>query len=97
MPTIRLTTHIAAPVARCFDLARSVDAHVASTSDSGEEAIGGVTTGLLGLGDQVTWRARHLGVRQTLTGRISMYDRPRHFRDTMVRGAFSRLYNDHTF
>ena len=81
----------------CFDLARSVDAHIVSAGSSGERAVAGVTTGLLGLGDQVTWRGRHFGVVQELTSRITAFDRPRFFRDEMVRGAFRSLVHDHYF
>lgn len=97
MARIELSTRIAAPLERCFDLARSVDLHVRSTSATGERAVAGKTSGLLELGDEVTWRARHFGVRQSLSGRISAYDRPRYFQDTMVRGAFSHLRHDHFF
>jgi len=97
MPRIELTLHIEAPPERCFDLSRSVEAHLHSTSRSGERAVGGVTSGLLGLGDEVTWEARHLGVRQRLTSRITRFDRPHHFRDSMVRGAFARFDHDHFF
>jgi ligand-binding SRPBCC domain-containing protein len=94
---IELSLLVAAPPSRCFDLARSVDAHVRSVAATGERAIGGQTTGLLGLGDEVTWRARHLGVWQELTSRITAFDRPLHFRDSMVRGAFARFDHDHYF
>jgi ligand-binding SRPBCC domain-containing protein len=97
MARIELVTHIAAPRERCFDLARSVEVHTRSTSATGERAIAGKMAGLLALGDQVTWRARHLGVWQTLTSRITAFDRPAHFRDSMVRGAFARLDHDHFF
>lgn len=97
MAVIQVEVEIAAPTERCFDLARSVDAHVLSASATGERAVGGVTTGLLNLGDQVTWRGRHFGVTQELTSRITAFDRPRHFRDEMVRGAFRRLVHDHYF
>lgn len=63
MPSIRIETAIAAPPERCFDLARDIDAHVRSTAGTHERAVGGVTTGLMGLGDEVTWEAKHLGVR----------------------------------
>ena len=89
--------HIEAPPERCFDLSRSVELHTHSTGATGERAVGGVTSGLLALGQEVTWRARHLGVWQTLTSRITAYDRPRHFRDSMVRGAFARFDHDHYF
>ena len=97
MAVIRLSTHIAAAPAACFDLARSVEAHIQSTSGTDERAIAGVTKGLLELGDEVTWQARHFGIRQKLTSRITAFDRPRHFRDEMVRGAFSRFVHDHHF
>ena len=97
MPTIRVATDIGAPPPRCFDLARSVDAHVESATGTGERAIAGVTNGLLGLGDEVVWRARHLGVKQVLASRITAFDRPHRFQDSMVRGTFARLVHDHLF
>lgn len=97
MPRIELSTFIVAPPERCFDLARSIELHVRSTSSTGERAIAGKTAGLLEYADEITWRARHFGVWQSLSGRITAYDRPRHFRDTMLRGAFRRLEHDHYF
>ena len=97
---IELSLWIAAPAARVFDLARDIDAHVASTPGTEERPVArdrGKTSGLMELGDQVTWRARHLGVTQELTSRITAFDRPRHFRDSMVRGAFARFDHDHFF
>lgn len=97
MPSIELFTPIAAPVDRCFDLSRSIDLHQQSLGASGERAVGGVITGLIGLGECVTWEAKHFGVRQRLTTEITIYERPRHFRDTMVAGAFRRFDHDHWF
>jgi ligand-binding SRPBCC domain-containing protein len=97
MPIIELDTHICAPPERCFDLARSVDLHKISTAQTGEEAIAGVTSGLVGLNDEITWRARHFGIRQKLRVRIDSFERPRHFSDTMVWGAFKRFSHDHFF
>jgi ligand-binding SRPBCC domain-containing protein len=94
---IRTTLPIDAPPDRVFDLARSIDFHSVSLSHTGEEAVGGRTSGLIGLGESVTWRARHFGVRQHLTSRISAFDRPRYFQDTMVRGAFAWMVHDHFF
>ncbi len=97
MPTIVLTTRIHAPPERCFDLSRSIALHVASTRQTGERAVGANASGLLGLGEEVTWSARHFGIRQTLTSRITVFDRPHHFRDSMVAGAFRRFDHDHFF
>src|SRR5688500_4907941 len=97
MPRIDISMYVAAPQARCFDLARSVELHTRSTSATQERAVAGRTTGLLHAGDQVTWLARHLGVWQELTSRITVFDRPHYFRDSMVRGAFKRFDHDHFF
>jgi ligand-binding SRPBCC domain-containing protein len=97
MARIELLMQIDAPPERCFDLSRSVELHTRSTGATGEQAIAGVTSGLLGPGQLVTWRAPHLGVWQTLTSQITAYDRPRHFRDSMVHGAFARFDHDHYF
>jgi ligand-binding SRPBCC domain-containing protein len=95
--TIELTTVIAAPRERCFDLARSIDLHLQSTSATGETAVAGRTSGLIEMGEEVTWRARHFGVWQHFTSRITAYDRPAHFRDSMTRGAFRSFEHDHFF
>jgi ligand-binding SRPBCC domain-containing protein len=97
MPRIELTTIIDAPVERCFDLARSIDLHKLSTEGTEEEAIAGVTSGLIGKDQQVTWRARHFGIIQTLSSRITEFERPYHFRDEMVTGAFESIKHDHIF
>ena len=49
------------------------------------------------MGQEVTWSARHFGLRQRLTSRITALDPPRYFQDTMVRGAFKKLVHDHYF
>lgn len=97
MPVIDLVTRIAAPVERVFDLARSIDLHADSTAGTGERAIAGVTSGLISLGEDVTWRAKHLGVWQTLTVRITRFERPILFTDTMLRGAFRCFEHQHFF
>lgn len=92
-------TTIHAPIERCFDLARSVEVHLAGNVHFGEQAVAtaGVTSGLLDMGQRVTWRARHLGVRQSLTSEITAMQRPAYFQDTMVRGAFRCMQHDHYF
>jgi len=97
MPTIELATSIAAPVERVFDLARSIDLHTNSTSSTRERAVAGVTSGLIGLGQDVTWRARHFGVWQPLTVRVTLFERPTHFADAMLRGAFRSMEHHHYF
>ena len=67
MPVVMLETMLDAPCERAFDLARSIDLHVATQTAHREQAVSGVTTGLIGPEQEVTWRARHFGVSLTLT------------------------------
>jgi hypothetical protein len=97
MYTVRVETMIGAPRERCFDLARSVEAHVASTGKSGERVVGGRRAGLMEMGEEVTWEGRHFFVRQRFTSRISGFERPGWFRDAMVRGAFRSFEHEHFF
>ncbi len=97
MPILHLSIRIAAPPDRVFDLARSIEAHEASTEGTKERAIAGVTKGLIGLGEEVTWQARHFGIKQRLTVRITKFERPFRFQDVMLKGAFKSMKHDHEF
>jgi ligand-binding SRPBCC domain-containing protein len=97
MALIELSTLISAPRERVFDLSRSIDAHQDSTEGTSERAVAGVTSGLIGLNDEVTWEARHLGLKQRLTVRVTEFSRPQHFQDVMVAGAFKSMQHDHEF
>ncbi len=97
MPDIRLETIISAPIELCFDLSRDLDVHMASSGPTGERAIAGVTSGMVELGDEITWEAKHLGIRQRLTSKIVEYDRPRRFVDEMLSGAFKSWHHTHLF
>lgn len=97
MPIIKLETIINAPVERVFDLARSIDLHRATMTKYKEKAVAGITSGLINLNETVTWEATHFAVRQKLTSEITAFERPRHFRDSMVKGAFKRFDHDHFF
>jgi ligand-binding SRPBCC domain-containing protein len=97
MIRIELITPITAPIQRCFDLSRSIDLHMASTDFTGERAIAGVMSGLIGSGEEVTWSGRHFGFRITHTSRITAFESPTHFQDCMVRGMFRRFCHDHYF
>ena len=63
MSTFRVVTDIDAPPEACFDLLRSIDLHLESMLASDERAVGGRTSGLICGGEEVTWEARHFGVR----------------------------------
>lgn len=96
MPRIELKTVInSGDLEVVFDLIRSIDLHKISTKKSKEVAISGKTSGLISLGETVTWRAKHLGFYQELTSIITDYQRPVFFADEMVKGAFKSFRHEH--
>lgn len=97
MPIIKLQTFIHADISIVFDLARSIDLHLLSTKETNERAIAGKTSGLIELGESVTWRAKHFGVYQELSSKITAFNPPYFFEDTMVKGAFKSFTHQHIF
>jgi hypothetical protein len=92
-------TIIDAPIERCFDLARSVEVHLVANIHSGEQALalGGITSGLPELSQEVTWCARHFGVWQNLTSKFTAMQPSTYFQTTMVKGIFRSMQADHYF
>ncbi|WP_080846270.1 SRPBCC family protein [Cytobacillus gottheilii] len=97
MPVIEHQQFIKAPVEVCFDLARNVDIHTQTTSKTRERAVSGVTEGFLEQGDTVTWEATHFGIKQRLTAKVTVMEKPHKFVDVMVTGAFHSFVHTHQF
>jgi ligand-binding SRPBCC domain-containing protein len=97
--TLEDLTTVKAPIERCFDLACSVEVHLAGNVHCGEEAVAtaGVTSGLIELGQRVTWEAKHFAVRHRLTSEITAMNRPDFFQDAMIQGPFRSMKHDHFF
>lgn len=97
MPVIRLETFIKADRSIVFDLARSIDLHQISIAHTNERAIAGKTSGLIELDESVTWEAKHFGIVQRLTSKITSMEYPNYFTDEMMSGAFKSFKHEHLF
>jgi ligand-binding SRPBCC domain-containing protein len=97
MPVIRLETFMRAPVEACFDAARDIDLHAAAGGVLPHRPVAGVTSGLIELGEEVTWASSFFGVPVRMTSRIIAFERPRTFTDEMRRGPFKRWRHTHIF
>jgi len=97
MAKIELLTEINAPIQKVFDLSRSIDLHMQSSKQTGERAVSGRTSGLIELGETVTWRAEHFSIWQNLTSKITEFNYPSFFVDEMVSGAFKSFRHEHHF
>ena len=97
MPIIQLETLIKARQEIVFDLARSIDFQSKAVTTSSEKAVAGRTSGLIRLDETVTYQGKHLGVKQSLTTKVTEFDRPQFFVDEMVQGAFKSIRHEHYF
>ena len=60
------------------------------------QPIGGKTSGLIEANDQILWRGWKLGLPHLHETRITGYERPIFFQDSMGRGRFKRFQHEHT-
>ena len=97
MPTIHLTTFIAAPVDVVFDLSRHIGLHKESMSKFREEAVAGTRFGLIEREDTVTWRAKHLFKERLLRVKITEMKKPSMFTDEQLEGDFKMMKHEHYF
>ncbi|NBI28201.1 SRPBCC family protein [Chengkuizengella marina] len=97
MPIIKISMFINAPPKVCFDLARSIEVHVKTTTQTKERVVAGRSSGMIELHESVTWEAVHFGIRQRLTAKITEFDSPNLFVDEQVSGAFKRFKHTHKF
>ena len=87
---------IRAPIIRVFDLVRSVDAHTATSSTIGGQAVAGRTSGLAELNDVTTYSARFFGLRFKLATRVTALNPPHSMTETLARGLFSEFGHVYT-
>ncbi len=97
MPTIHLTTFIAAPADVVFDLSRHIGLHKESMSKYKEEAVAGTRFGLIEKDDTVTWKARHLFKERLLRVKITEMKKPDMFTDVQLQGDFKEMKHEHYF
>jgi ligand-binding SRPBCC domain-containing protein len=97
MAEIKITTFIKNTPVVVFNLSRSIGLHKLSTAKTKEEAVTGVTTGLIGLNETVTWQAFHLFKQRRFTSKITEYNFPFSFRDQMQEGDLKYFSHEHLF
>lgn len=97
MTTLHLTTRIKAPCHIVFDIARNIDIHQQSASKTKEKAIAGKTSGLIELGETVTWKGKHFGFYIKHQSIISEMKYPSSFVDKQLKGHFKIFKHTHLF
>jgi ligand-binding SRPBCC domain-containing protein len=97
MPTIHLTTFIAAPPNVVFDLSRHIGLHKQSMSAYREEAVAGTRFRLIEKDETVTWQAKHLFKNRLLRVKVSEMRKSEMFMDEQLQGDFKMMKHEHYF
>lgn len=97
MPTIHLTTFVAAPSEVVFDLSRHIGLHKESMSQFKEDAVAGTRFGLIEKDETVTWKARHFFKNRLLRVKITEMKKPEMFSDEQLQGDFKMMKHEHYF
>ena len=97
MPTIHLTTFIAAPAQVVFDLSRNIEMHKESMSSYKEQAVAGIRFGLIEKDETVTWQAKHFFKTRLMRVKITEMKKPDMFTDEQVQGDFKMMKHEHYF
>ena len=94
---LRNSTLIRASMDVCFRLSLTIDLEVEAGAEFGLRAVDGITTGMIGLGQQVRWRAHQFGIPVSHTTEITRLTAPSFFEDSMVKGIFTSFRHEHRF
>lgn len=97
MPTIHLTTFIAAPAHVVFDLCRHIGMHKVSMASYKEDAVAGTRFGLIEKEETVTWKAKHLFKNRILRVKITEMVKPQMYTDVQLQGDFREMKHEHHF
>lgn len=95
--SFEVVTDVKAPAHVLFRLALDTAVHSASLRRTRETATTSSGRAELGLGDEVTFTARHWGIRWRMTSRVTEHRAPDRFVDEQVAGPFAQLRHEHLF
>jgi ligand-binding SRPBCC domain-containing protein len=97
MPTIHLTTFIAAPIERVFDLSRNLSIYKVLMKDRKEKFSSGAASNLVSNGETITIQAKHLGKTRLITTRLTDLQKPSSFVQEQVNGDLVHFKHEHHF
>ena len=97
MPTIHLTTFIAAPIERVFDLSRHLSIYKAMMQGRKETLSSVSASNLMSQGETVTFQAKHLGKTRLMTTKVITLQKPSSFVEEQVKGDLLHFKHQHHF
>lgn len=97
MSTIHVTTFVAAPAARVFDLSRNLSIYRKIFKQGAEQFSSTAGGNLLNQGDTILINAKHLGKIRSVTLKITAYNKPWFYTEEQIRGDLFSYKHEHHF
>lgn len=97
MPVIHLTTFIAAPIDRVFDLSRNLTIYKVLMQGRKEKFSSGAATNLMSHGETITFHAKHFGKTRLVTTRVTDLQKPISLVQEQVKGDLLHFKHEHHF
>ena len=97
MPTIHLTTFIAAPIERVFDLSRNLTIYKMLMQGRKEKFSSGAASNLVAHGETMSFHAKHLGKTRLVTMKIVDLKKPSSYVQEQVKGDLLHYKHEHHF
>lgn len=97
MPSLHLTTFIAAPAERVFDLSRNLAVWKYIFNSRKELFSSGAGSGLVTKGETVTITVKHAGKTRSAMLRVTELQRPGSFIEELVKGDLQHYRHEHHF
>ena len=97
MARIHLTTFIAAPIDRVFDLSRNIAVYKSAFNKRKEMLSSGAASNLVNHGETIIFHAKHFGKMRNVTLRITALDKPVSFTEEQVKGDLENYLHEHHF
>lgn len=97
MPTIHLTTFIAAPASVVFDLSRHVSVHKDAFSEYRVDAVAGTRFGTLEKGETITWKSHQLFKDRLQRIKIVEMSKPEMYVEVQLQGDLVSMRHEHHF
>ena len=97
MSTIHLTTFIAAPIERVFDLSRNLTIYKMLMQGRKEKFSSGAASNLVAHGETMSFHAKHLGKTRLVTMKIVDLKKPSSYVQEQVKGDLLHYKHEHHF
>ena len=97
MTKIHVTTFINAPIERVFNLSRSLTLSKMAFKGAKEQLLSSSAANMVGAGETITLRAKHLGKTREITSRVTDLELPNGYTEEQIKGDLKSFRHEYHF